>query len=215
MKLVLAIAAAAHSVQAFDFFLLSQTWQPAFCSSGNYPGCDSPTAFMQSNLTIHGLWPENQDGSYPSFCDPNNVLSQDTIDAVGMDAINKYWPDVKTNYGTDFISNEWAKHGTCSGLEQVDYINAAIATEKTLGTPSFISNNAGSSVLATALRAAYGSNTVALICKKNVLTEVRSCWSVDGSSGAPAHQIPCPNALLNQETCSRKSGAKISIPAFN
>ncbi|EQC38994.1 ribonuclease T2 family protein [Saprolegnia diclina VS20] len=214
MKATLILAASIHAAAAFDFYLLAQTWQPAFCSTGNFPGCDQPTDFMTNHLTIHGLWPENTDGSYPSNCDPSSALSQDTIDAIGMDAINQYWPDVKTNYGTDFISNEWAKHGTCSGLGQLDYVQAVIATEKKIGTSTMISGNAGKSVAASAIRTAYGQNMVSLVCKNSVLSEVRTCWSVNTKTGGVGSQIACPSAILNQDTCSRKNGKVITIPSF-
>ncbi|OQR95662.1 hypothetical protein THRCLA_07674 [Thraustotheca clavata] len=213
MKVIAALFLVAQSVQAFDFYVLSQTWQPAFCSTGNFPGCNHPTDFMQTSLTIHGLWPNNNDGTYPANCG-STPLKQETIDAVGMDTINQYWPDVKTDFGTTFISNEWAKHGTCSNLSQLDYVNAAITAEKTIGTPSAISDNIGNSVAASVLRTVYGQNMVSLVCKNSILSEVRTCWSKNPSTSGLGRQIACPSSVLNQDSCSRKNGKRITIVGF-
>ncbi|OQR95668.1 hypothetical protein THRCLA_22088 [Thraustotheca clavata] len=202
------------SIQAFDFYVLSQTFQPYFCTTGNFAGCNNPTDFMKTNLTIHGLWPNNNDGSYPSFCS-DETLSQSTIDQVGMDVINTYWPDVKTNYGTTFISNEWSKHGTCSDMAQLDYVNAAISLETQLGTPDIISSNVGSSAVGSQIRAGYGgANMVALVCGSNgALSEVRTCYENTGSG--PGNRITCPQTILNEDSCAKKAGKKITIYSFN
>ncbi|OQR95664.1 hypothetical protein THRCLA_22089 [Thraustotheca clavata] len=202
------------SIQAFDFYVLSQTFQPYFCTTGSFAGCDNPTDFMKTNLTIHGLWPNNNDGSYPSYCS-NEALSQSTIDQVGMKSINTYWPDVKTNYGTTFISNEWSKHGTCSGMKQLDYVKATIKLEVQLGTPSIITSNVGGSAVGTQVRDAYGgSNMVALVCGgSGALSEVRTCYKNSGSG--PGSRITCPQIILNEDNCAKKAGKKISIYSFS
>ncbi|KAH9072610.1 hypothetical protein Ae201684P_015685 [Aphanomyces euteiches] len=40
---------------SFDFYVFSQSWQPYFCTTGNHRGCENPTDFMSSSLTIHGF----------------------------------------------------------------------------------------------------------------------------------------------------------------
>ncbi|KAF0719948.1 Aste57867_669 [Aphanomyces stellatus] len=175
MKLLVAIAALPALVSAFDFYMLSQSWEPAFCATGNFPGCATPSPFMRTNLIIHGLWPDNNDGTYPSFCS-NTTLSQDDINSVGVSTLQQYWPDVKTG-GTTFVSNEWLKHGTCSGLNGAAYLQAAVNTEKRIGTSSVISKSVGKSVDAALIQASY-DKLVGLQCKDGELNEVRSCWDL-------------------------------------
>ncbi|KAF0708964.1 hypothetical protein As57867_006132, partial [Aphanomyces stellatus] len=50
----------------FDFYVLSQSWQPYFCTTGNFQGCRNPTPYMSTKLTIHGLWPNNEQGPNPA-----------------------------------------------------------------------------------------------------------------------------------------------------
>ncbi|KAF0711486.1 hypothetical protein As57867_005236, partial [Aphanomyces stellatus] len=175
MKLLVVVAVFPALVSAFDYYLLSQSWQPTFCKTGNYPGCRNPSPFMKTSLTIHGLWPDNDDGSYPSFCS-NTPLTPSDINAVGVSTLQQYWPDVKTG-GTTFLSNEWLKHGTCSGLNGAAYLQAAVNTEKSIGTSSVISKSVGKSVSAALIQASYGKR-VSLQCSGGALSEVRSCWDL-------------------------------------
>ncbi|KAF0719230.1 Aste57867_1185 [Aphanomyces stellatus] len=200
----------AASIEAtFDFYVLSQSWQPYFCTTGNnWPGCANPTDFMSTQLTLHGLWPNKNSGANPADCG-GPTLTQDDINKAGADDIAQYWPDVKTG-GWTFVSNEWDKHGTCSGLDAVSYLQAAISTIKTIGTPSIIASNVGNSVAASAIRAAYGTNNVALVCKgsDHALSEVRTCYD------KAFNQMACPSSLLKQDNCG-KNGQSVSIYSFN
>ncbi|KAH8085381.1 ribonuclease T2-like protein [Filobasidium floriforme] len=102
--------------------------------------------------TVHGLWPDNCDGSYESYCDPARELQNVTavIEASGdqelLGYMNALW---KSNTGDDesFWEHEFNKHGTClSTLEPkcfnnfqpqqdaVSYFRKTVATHKTLLT---------------------------------------------------------------------------------
>ena len=63
----------------FDYMLFVQTWQGSFCADGccTVPqrGVVPPTGF-----SIHGLWPEYRDGTYPSCCRGN--VTRALIDAL-------------------------------------------------------------------------------------------------------------------------------------
>ncbi|KAG9408615.1 hypothetical protein AC1031_020468 [Aphanomyces cochlioides] len=197
------VDAASIAATSFDFYVFSQTWEPYFCTTGNFQGCDSPSTFMTNHLTIHGLWPNYNSGSYPSNCG-GAALTQSDIISAGASNIAKYWPDVKTG-GWTFVANEWTKHGTCSGLTAPNYLKAAINIETQLGTPSIITNNVCGSVTKSALVSAYGSGKVALICagSNNALSEVRTCYS------KAYQQISCPSSILSDDSCSRSKNVRI------
>jgi ribonuclease T2 len=195
--LLLAFSIVAPSVAAFDYYVLALSWQPQFCKSQHYVGgCQTPTEYMKYHPTIHGLWPNYNNASFPSFC-TKEKLRQDTIHEIGKDTIDQHWPDVKTNYSTRFIAYEWAKHGTCSDLNQLEYVRATIDLAKALGTPSVISNNLGQSVSTDAIRWAYGgqNKTVALVCSGPYLSEVRTCHDKS------MKQIPCPVSVIRRDNC--------------
>ncbi|KAF0719229.1 Aste57867_1184 [Aphanomyces stellatus] len=200
---------AAFANANFAFYVLSQSWQPYFCTTGNnWPGCANPTDYMSTQLTIHGLWPNNNQKPHPADCNGPD-LTQDDINKAGADDIAQYWPDVKTG-GWTFVSNEWDKHGTCSGLNAVDYVRATLDLHVKLGTHSLISNNVGRAISAKSLRAAYGANKVSLVCagSDHALSEVRTCYD------KAFNQIGCPQSVLNQDNCG-KAGQTIEVYSFN
>jgi ribonuclease T2 len=82
--------------------------------------------------TIHGLWPDFCDGTYPAYCDaareyPSPVA---VLESAGkhklLRYIRKYW-EINTRDGVDdeaFWKYEFDKHGTCmSTLEPKCYGN--------------------------------------------------------------------------------------------
>ena len=173
---------------------------PQFCKlKNNTGGCTDPTDFMQSHVTVHGLWPSTNKstGTSPSFC-TKETLQKRTIQAIGKATLNQFWPDVQTNYSHRLIAYEWAKHGTCSGLKQLQYVRSAIHLAKTLGTPTVISNNVGWSASTDDIRRAYGGPQKAILfCSAGgFLTEVRTCHDK-----VTMDQIPCPPMLRRKDNC--------------
>ena len=53
-------------------------WPGAYCDS-THSCCYPKTGKPATDLTIHGLWPEYKDGSYPSNCDPNSVFEKSRV----------------------------------------------------------------------------------------------------------------------------------------
>ncbi|CAO1614969.1 unnamed protein product [Sympodiomycopsis kandeliae] len=81
-----------------------------------------PSFGPNDSTTIHGLWPDYCDGTYPQFCTAESGIPQ--YSGIEIDQIlSKYDPDLldyfqvyyKDNTGDDagFRSHEWNKHGTC------------------------------------------------------------------------------------------------------
>jgi ribonuclease T2 len=98
----------------FDFYLLNLSWAPEFCathtSGRSSSECDPSRHY---GFIVHGLWPENNDGSYPQACAPAQPVAQ---------AIVQQMLPLMPDRG--LIQHEWAAHGTCSGLGSVDYFAA-------------------------------------------------------------------------------------------
>jgi len=72
-------------------------WGPEFCNIAETSAqCNPPRSFV-----VHGLWPQNNDGSYPVFCsnEKGPANPRDNFDIT---------PDIQ------LLGHEWAKHGTCS-----------------------------------------------------------------------------------------------------
>ncbi|XP_010527911.1 PREDICTED: ribonuclease 3-like [Tarenaya hassleriana] len=114
--------------QDFDFFYFVLQWPGAYCDS-RQSCCYPKTGKPSSDFSIHGLWPNYNDGSYPSNCDPDSQFHKSEVE----DLLNKMaekWPSLAcpSSDGVRFWEHEWVKHGTCSEseLDQHDYFDAAL-----------------------------------------------------------------------------------------
>ncbi|KAF4138636.1 Ribonuclease T2 family [Phytophthora infestans] len=206
---------------AFDMYILAQSWQPAFCfgKEQEYPGCRAPQSYWRSHLTLHGLWPELSGSAPPSFCSGEAFDAGRIERELGIDTLHQYWPDVKFSEASpqyaDFWKHEWTRHGTCSGLKQVDYFTHAINLERneTLApTPQFVQDNAGRQVDVKNLREAFGD--AALKCQHSkrvtMFSQVFTCWQKDANN-VPTQRRACPAHIHSEDSCGKGS---VTIPAF-
>uniref|UniRef100_A0A7N0UJB8 Uncharacterized protein n=1 Tax=Kalanchoe fedtschenkoi TaxID=63787 RepID=A0A7N0UJB8_KALFE len=115
--------------QDFDFFYFVQQWPGAYCDA-KQACCFPTTGKPAADFSIHGLWPNYNDGSYPSNCDPNSPFDESKVSDL-LSSMQKNWPTLAcpSGDGTKFWTHEWDKHGTCSEstLDQHSYFEAALA----------------------------------------------------------------------------------------
>jgi ribonuclease T2 len=99
----------------FDYFVLTLSWSPTFCAGPDGDRDPSQcTPGRRFAFVVHGLWPQNSDGTWPEFCDaPETWVPQQVID--GMMRI---MPSKR------LIIHQWRKHGSCSGLTIENYFLA-------------------------------------------------------------------------------------------
>ncbi|KAJ5114324.1 Ribonuclease T2 [Penicillium alfredii] len=77
-----------------------------------------PATGPSDSWTIHGLWPDNCDGTYESSCDSSRAYTNitDILKAQGRDDLlsymQQYWVDINGD-DESFWAHEWGKHGTC------------------------------------------------------------------------------------------------------
>ncbi|XP_072979851.1 extracellular ribonuclease LE-like [Typha angustifolia] len=129
LGLLALILAVECSAQDFDFFYFVLQWPGSYCDTKKsccYPTTGKPAA----DFGIHGLWPNYNDGSYPSNCDPGSPYDRSKIrDLLGRMQAN--WPTLAcpSGDGSTFWEHEWEKHGTCaeSVLDQHAYFQAALS----------------------------------------------------------------------------------------
>jgi ribonuclease T2 len=142
------------------------------CTSGSASCCyQSPgglvlqTQFWDTNpvtgptdsWTIHGLWPDNCDGSYQENCDSSRDYTDITqiLDNNGKSSLVTYLKTYMVSNdesAEDFWEHEWATHGTCyntidpscyqdytTGEEAADFFQEVANLFKTLDTYSALS----------------------------------------------------------------------------
>ncbi|CAM9889737.1 unnamed protein product, partial [Hapterophycus canaliculatus] len=146
------------------------------CYHQSYPGCKHPRSFWEDNLTIHGLWPDYGDGTYPTSCTSEAYDHDRVVDAVGLDVLETMWPNIQVpeefagkKYDS-FWEHEWTKHGTCTGLSMEDYFSTAVSLlQRRFLTPSQLAANVGGHTTRVELEDAYGGEGMAILdCKGKV-----------------------------------------------
>ncbi|KMT07058.1 hypothetical protein BVRB_6g153870 [Beta vulgaris subsp. vulgaris] len=112
--------------QKFDFFYFVQQWPGSYCDTKK-SCCFPTTGKPDADFGIHGLWPNYNDGSYPSNCDPNTPFDQSEVSGL-LRRMRTEWPTLAcpSNDGLNFWSHEWEKHGTCSALDQHSYFQISL-----------------------------------------------------------------------------------------
>lgn len=169
----------------FDFYLLTLSWSPEFCSTHR----SAAECAAHAGFVLHGLWPQNTNGTYPENCS----------DAPGPSNPQQY-SDIFPDPG--LLQHEWKTHGTCSGLAPDAYLQLARRAFQSVHTPDALNNlsQQTSEPPATILGQFAAANTgvpqssLALSCGNNYLTAVEVCLSKD------LHAISC-----QVRTCAAQS----------
>ena len=91
----------------FSFYVLALSWVPAYCADTPHASPQECSGSAQG-FALHGLWPQGDNG-YPSSC---------AATALPADAVQNY---AGLFANPAMISHEWAKHGTCTGLDPTAY----------------------------------------------------------------------------------------------
>ncbi len=152
----------------FDFYLLTLSWSPEYCLG--HPAdaqCAAAPGFV-----LHGLWPENTNGTYPESCST----------AAGPSDPGAY-KDIYPDQG--LLLHEWRTHGTCSGLAPDRYFELERQAKAAVKIPANLSASAGKSTPAQetpgeilgAFAQANGEpvGDFVVSCGNNRLTAVQVC----------------------------------------
>ncbi|KAJ4418727.1 Ribonuclease T2 precursor (RNase T2) [Gnomoniopsis sp. IMI 355080] len=178
---------------------------------------------------IHGLWPDNCDGTYSEDCDSSREYTDITtlIEKYGttelLDNMNTYWnSDDETN--EEFWEHEWATHGTCvstldpscytdyeTGIEAVDFFQITVDLFLSLvlyaaGIVPSSSKTYTSSAIISAISASFGQDPI-LLCDDDTLSSIYYGFYVDGPL-LNADFVPA--AIVGEDSTCPSSG--ISYP---
>ncbi|KAL1621778.1 Ribonuclease T2 precursor (RNase T2) [Diplodia seriata] len=158
----------------------------------------------ENTWTMHGLWNDYCNGSYPSACDAsrNYVDIASTLEEYHQDGLLDYmkehWrndPVITTANGTDeeLWEHEWSKHGTCMTtlrpscythytpeLELVQFLHEVVYLHKQLPTQDYL---ASCGIVPT-------SNST------YVLADIEACF-IEATGGYLPH-IGCTNGSLSE-----------------
>lgn len=197
-------ATAAHSQgRDFDFYVLSLSWSPTFCTTAeaakNRDQCGTSRQF---GLIVHGLWPQYERG-YPQSC-PSNQPSR------VPSSLGRQYLDIMPSMG--LIGHQWRKHGTCSGLSQPDYFSTMRkALERVRIPPALTRAPKERKVAPDTLEQQFLSANrgmtprgIAVTCEAGKLDEVQICLTRD------LRFRTCPE--IDGNACRQRS---ISVPPID
>ncbi len=165
------LPASANEIQPFDYYLLNLSWSPEFCHfHRNAPECAAHPAFV-----LHGLWPQNRNGSYPQNCStaPGPSNPEDFSDI---------YPD------PGLLEHEWRTHGTCSGLSPEAFFTLARQAFHSITIPPQLAQIDHQISLPPnqIIQLFHQSNpslpatSLAISCGNNYLTAVEACLDTHG-----------------------------------
>mmetsp|Transcript_49778 Transcript_49778/g.159026 ORF Transcript_49778/g.159026 Transcript_49778/m.159026 type:complete len:268 (-) Transcript_49778:100-903(-) len=193
----------------FDFFYFVQTWPAEFCEKMK---CNVDTLKKSDGFTIHGLWPNFMNGTYPASCDSRPFDEAKIADL--LPRLKQEWPDLK-GMGDWLWTHEWTKHGTCAKSVTPDehaYFQAALDLRAGI---DFLAALRGAQVvpgaasykvadLESAMASATGGIVPTVHCKAGEVAEAWVCVSKD------LEVIECP--IKDRPSCP--AVAKLpSLPA--
>ncbi len=154
----------------FDYYLLTLSWSPSYCLV--HPGDRYQCQGRGFGFVLHGLWPQFNAGGFPQNCESNVGVDREA-EVIG-----------RTLYPSpDLMRHEWQRHGTCSGLDAVDYFRTADRALAALRVPSiFEAPRADQRLTAEQLRESFRAanpslppHAMTVACNRDALSEVRLC----------------------------------------
>ncbi|KAG8168967.1 hypothetical protein KVR01_001716 [Diaporthe batatas] len=193
-----------------------------------------PVTGPSNSWTIHGLWPDNCDGTFDSSCDSSRAYTNLTalIKTYGsqslLDYMNQYWLS-DSESPEAFWEHEWSKHGTCistiepscysgyqTGEEAVDFFKIVVNLFKSLDTYTVLSkagivpsNTATytSSQIIKAISASFGQDPV-ILCNSNTLYQIYYGFFTNGPLADNAF---VPAAVTGQSSSCPSTGIKYPL----
>lgn len=161
----------------FDYYVMALSWNANWCTrEGDARGADQCDPRHELGFTLHGLWPQYENG-WPSFCqtgqrDPSQRQTRDMADIMGSGGLAWY---------------QWKKHGRCSGLSAEDYFALSREAYASVERPKVLRKipetmNIPPKVIEAAfleVNPNLEADGVTVTCKGFDLQEVRICLARD------------------------------------
>ncbi|KAL6209069.1 hypothetical protein ACLB2K_020012 [Fragaria x ananassa] len=198
----------------FDYYNLALQWPGTYCKRTQYccpnnaccRGSNSPTVF-----TIHGLWPDYNDGSWPACCTRKTFDEKEICISTLLDPLEKYWPSLSCE-----------KHGTCSAPVTGDEYNYFLTTlnvyfkynvTAVLNEAGYVPSNTEKYPLGgivSAIQNAFHA-TPKLVCRNGAVEELHLCFYKDFK---PRDCAGASSSLNDMLYSSSSCPNYISIPAY-
>jgi ribonuclease T2 len=162
----------------FDYYVLVLGWAPSYCLTKE--GCGvMPSATRQSPhaFVLHGLWPQYEKG-WPEDCP---IGKRPWVPTSVIDEMRDIMPS------KGLIIHEYRTHGTCSGLDPVQYFGVARELYERVKVPGEpLGFGARQSLSAEEIESAFAAanrwlkpEMMSVSCRGENLLDVRICFGRD------------------------------------
>ncbi|WP_371832190.1 ribonuclease T2 family protein [Paracoccus benzoatiresistens] len=160
----------------FDYYVLSLSWQPAWCRTTgdgrDAPECDGGGG---RDFVVHGLWPQHERG-WPDHCDTDE-----------RDPSRRQTQAMADLMAPGLALYQWRKHGRCSGLSAAGYYAATRKAAERIAIPAaFDDLDRDLALVPAVVEEAFieanpdlAPDGVTVTCKAEALAEVRICLTRD------------------------------------
>jgi ribonuclease T2 len=190
------ISQAANQPGQFDYYLLSLSWSPQYCSTPDRPAKDPEQCGPDRRLAfvVHGLWPNNERAPHPRNCAPRSAVPTGLVKQMLA-----FMPSPR------LIQHQWEAHGTCSGVNVEDYYSLVRTAFRLVNIPDrYRQPDRDLRLEANEIRrdfqrsnASFPAQGIKLDCAGQFLREVRVCFDENLAPRA------CSKAI--QDTCGSRT----------
>ena len=158
-----------------DYYVLALSWQPSWCAvEGDARGAPSCADDAGLGWTLHGLWPQYEDG-WPSWC-PTDRAGPTAGEIEAM---------AEVMGSATLAAHQWRKHGACSGLSGADYLALSRLAYERVERPAILRRVAeplrmDPSVVEAAFLEANPDlepDGITITCREGRIAEARVCLS--------------------------------------
>ena len=172
----------------FDYYLLNLSWSPEFCKTV----APSPQCKAHAGFVLHGLWPQNNNGTWPANCATH--AAGPTNPAAWLDMT----PDLS------LIAHEWSKHGACTTLDGDTYFTVTKQAFRSIVTPQRLLEidrevtMAPGAIIGLFVRAnpALGAANFNVSCEDDRLTAIEVCLGKDLRPVECVALHPCAESMV-------------------
>lgn len=215
----------------FDYFILALQWPGTYCrrsqkccsKNGCCRGENAPTRF-----TIHGLWPQYNNGGWPSCCTKSH-FDMDKISTL-RDDLDKYWPSLSCGSPSacngrkgSFWGHEWEKHGTCALSvipDEYEFFRTSLIiyfkynVSEVLSEAGYVPSNSEKYPIGGIISAIQNAfhTTPEIACSNGAVVELRLCFYKDFK---PRDCVK--TSAVNDEVYASKSSCPkyVSLPIYS
>ena len=153
--------------QPYDFYLLNLSWSPEYCVTN--PGAAECSQHL--GFVVHGLWPQNNDGSYPKNCGSRPGPTSPSA-----------WQGLFPTAA--LAQHEWVTHGVCTPYDADTYFGlirkagAEVQIPPTFTGPTQPASDTPADITAQFAKINTGIPPagIALSCGNNALTAMEFCF---------------------------------------